>query len=71
VVGSLHSKVENYFEDIKQTLYFSDNKLTTKKINKILQGYNPKNTTLLLCGSERYNNMIIECTNNKFTVCKW
>ena len=71
VVGSLHSRVENYFEDIKQTLYFSDNKLTTKKINKILKGYNPENTTILLCGSERYNNMIIECTNNKFTVCKW
>ena len=69
--GSLKSNSENYFKDIKHKIYYSDNKLTSKKVKKILRKYNPNDTTILLCGSEDYNNMIINTINNKFTVCEF
>jgi NAD(P)H-flavin reductase len=71
VFGSLVAELENHFKDIKQKIFYSDNKLTPKKVNKILDKYSSENTTILLCGSEGYNNMIIDAVNNKFTICKW
>ena len=73
--GSLKNYSENYLQinnnNIKQKIYYSDNKLTSKKINKILKKYNPLNTTILLCGSESYNIMIIDSVDKNFTICKW
>jgi NAD(P)H-flavin reductase len=71
VFGSLAAEKENYFKDIKQKIFYSDNKLTSKKVEKILKKYSSDNTTILLCGNEGYNNMIINAINNKFTICKW
>jgi ferredoxin-NADP reductase len=71
--GSLNNESENYlkFKNIKQKIFYSSNKLTPKKVNKILSKYCSDNTTILLCGSEGYNNMIINAINNKFTICIW
>ena len=71
VFGSIKNKDENIFEDINQKIFYSTNKLTSKKINKILKKYDPFNTTILLCGSELYMNFITDTINNKFTICKW
>ena len=71
VFGSLATESENYFKDIKQKMFYSHNKLTSKKVKKILGKYNSSDTTILLCGSEGYNNMIIDSVKNKFTICKW
>jgi NAD(P)H-flavin reductase len=73
--GSLKNDSENYLQisnkNVKQKIYYSDNKLTYKTISKILKKYNPLNTIILLCGSESYNNMIINSVDKKFTICKW
>lgn len=66
--GSLKKKDENYLI-IKQKIFYSDNKLTFQKINKILQRYDSKNTTLLVCGSESYNKLFLDINN--FTICYW
>ena len=71
VFGSLAAESENYFKDIKQKIFYPDNKLTPKNVEKIVGKYRSDNTTILLCGSEGYNNMIINAINNKFTICKW
>jgi NAD(P)H-flavin reductase len=71
VFGSLATESENYFKDIKQKIFYSHNKLTSKKVKKILGKYNSSDTTILLCGSEGYNNMIIDAVNTKYTIYKW
>ena len=71
VFGSLVSDSENYLKDIKQKIFYSHSKLTPKKVQKILGKYCRKDTTILLCGSEGYNNMITDAINNQFTICKW
>jgi NAD(P)H-flavin reductase len=71
VFGSLVAELENHFKDFKEKIFYSHNKLTPKKVQKILNKYCSDNTTMLLCGSEGYNNMIINAVNNKFTICKW
>jgi ferredoxin-NADP reductase len=71
IFGSLSKETENYFKDIKQKIFYSNKKLTPKKIKKIVKKYNYNNTTILLCGSEQYNNMILDTVNKKFTICKW
>ena len=67
--GSLKDKSENYF-DIKQKIFYTYHKLTPTKIHKILQKYNPSNTTILVCGNDNYNAMIFE-NSKKFNVYKW
>jgi hypothetical protein len=67
----LAAESENYFKYIKQKYFTCINKLTLKKVEKILGKYCCKDTTILLCGSECYKNMIIDAVNNKFTICKW
>lgn len=71
VFGSLTNEAEKYFKDIKQKIFYSNNKLTAKKLKKIISKYNSNNTTILLCGNENYNNMIINAVDNNFTICKW
>jgi NAD(P)H-flavin reductase len=106
IFGSLKNVDENYFDDIMQSVFYSDNKLTQRdnkltqrdnkltqrdnkltqrdnkltqrdnkltprKLNKIVNRYSPDNTTILLCGNESYNNMIIDSLKDRFTVCKW
>lgn len=69
--GSLHNKSDNVFTNIKQKIFYSDNKLTPKKINKIIGKYNSDDTVILLCGTENYNNMILTNIKEKFVVYKW
>jgi ferredoxin-NADP reductase len=69
--GSLHNKSENCFTDIKQKLFYGDNKLTPQKINKIISKYRSTNTIILLCGTENYNNMILNTIKETFVVYKW
>jgi NAD(P)H-flavin reductase len=69
--GSLHNKSDNVFTNIKQKIFYSDNKLTPKKINKIIGKYNSDDTVILLCGTENYNNMILTIIKEKFVVYKW
>ena len=69
--GSLHNKSENCFTDIKQKLFYGDNKLTPQKINKIISKYRSANTIILLCGTENYNNMILNTIKKTFVVYKW
>jgi ferredoxin-NADP reductase len=69
--GSLHNKSENCFTHIKQKIFYSENKLTPEKINKILCKYTSDDTIILLCGIENYNNMIINTIKEKFMVYKW
>ena len=66
--GSLRNEKENCL-DIKQKIFYSDNKLTIKKINKILKKYNSNNTTILVCGNKSYNNLFLNINN--FTICYW
>ena len=71
IIGSLKNENENILNDIKQTIFYSTNKLTSKKIKKIIKKYNPLDTTILLCGSESYNNFVSENITKEFNVCKW
>jgi NAD(P)H-flavin reductase len=68
IFGSLRNEKENCL-DIKQKIFYSDNKLTIKKINKILKKFDPNNTTILVCGNENYNNLFLDVNN--FTICNW
>jgi ferredoxin-NADP reductase len=71
VFGSLKNKNENILNDIKQKIFYSTNKLTSKKIKKIVKKYSPLDTTILLCGSESYNNLVSDSIIKEFCVCKW
>jgi hypothetical protein len=64
----LRNEKENCL-DIKQKIFYSDNKLTIKKINKILKKYDSNNTTILVCGNESYNKLFSDVNN--FTICYW
>ena len=66
--GSLKNEKENCL-NIKQRIFYSDNKLTIKKINKILKKYDSNNTTILVCGNESYNKLFLNMNN--FTICYW
>ena len=68
IFGSLKNEKENCL-DIKQKIFYSENKLTIKKINKILKKYDSNNTTILVCGNENYNNLFLDVKN--FTICNW
>jgi NAD(P)H-flavin reductase len=54
--GSLQNKKEKYF-NLKHKIYYSDNKITTRKINKILKSYSSNNTCLFVCGTESYQKL--------------
>jgi hypothetical protein len=72
--GSLKNDSENYLQignNVKHKLFYSHSKLNEMKIHKILKKYDSSDTTILLCGNESYNNMIIDSVDNKFTICKW
>lgn len=69
VFGSLNNEDENYFTNIKQKIFYSNNKITTKKLQKILKKYDPKSTIILTCGNERYNQLFKDIEN--FVVYKW
>lgn len=66
--GSLHDKRDKYFK-LKHKIYYSDNKINIKKINKILKLYNPKTTCLLICGNENYQNLFLNIPN--YNIYKW
>jgi NAD(P)H-flavin reductase len=68
--GSLRTPAENYFQDIKQKLFYSTNKLTPRKIHKIIKKYKPSNTTIFVCGNKNYMNMLCETIVDKFNICK-
>jgi len=81
--GSLKNESENYFKfsnhkNVKHKLFYSVNKLTSKNIHKILKKYKSSDTTILICGNNNYNNMVIDAVNsfdknygNKFTIYTW
>jgi len=69
--GSLHDKSDNYFTGVNQTIFYSDNKLTPTKINEIMDEYNFDDTVILLCGTENYNNMIVDTVKETFEIYKW
>ena len=66
--GSLHDKKERYFK-LKHKIYYSNNKINIKKINKILNLYDSTNTCLLICGSESYQNLFLNIPN--YNIYKW
>jgi hypothetical protein len=66
--GSLHDKKERYFK-LKHKIYYSNNKINIKKINKILKLYDPTKTCLLICGSENYQNLFLNIPN--YNIYKW
>ena len=66
--GSLKNETENYF-NIKQKIFYTNNKLTVKKINTIIKKYDPENTTILVCGSDNYMKMFNTIKN--FTIYNW
>ena len=86
--GSFKNESENYLKicnnkNVKQKIFYSDsklsdsNKLSSKKVHKILKKYDPSDTTILVCGSNSYNNMIIDAVKSfdlfdkTFDVYKW
>jgi NAD(P)H-flavin reductase len=69
--GSLHNKSENNFTNIKQKIFYSNKKFTPKRLKKIISKYNSDNTVIVLCGTDNYNNMIIDTIKEKFDVYKW
>jgi ferredoxin-NADP reductase len=71
--GSLKNKTDNVLTNIgvKHRIFYFDNKINEKKLNKILKNYDVTETTILLCGSESYNNFITNSINKAFTICKW
>lgn len=68
--GSLRTPAENYFQDIKQKLFYSANKLTPRKIHKIIKKYKPLNTTIFVCGNKNYMNMLCDTIADRFNICK-
>ena len=66
--GSLHDKKERYFK-LKHKIYYSNNKINIKKINKILKLYDPTKTCLLICGSESFQNLFLNIPN--YNIYKW
>ena len=69
--GSLHDKSDNYFTNINQQIFYSDNKLTPTKINEIVDKYNFDDTVILLCGTDNYSNMLLDTIKETFDVYKW
>ena len=66
--GSLHNKKERYLK-LKHKIYYSNNKINIKKINKLLKLYDSTNTCLLICGSENYQNLFLNISN--YNIYKW
>jgi len=69
--GSLNNKNEHCFPNIKQKIFYTNQKLTPKRVNKIITKYDPQNTIVLLCGTENYNLMITDTIKDTFETYKF
>ena len=70
---SFRSKKDIFLANkIKSKLFLSEKnkKLNPKRVKKILKKYDPKNTTIFVCGTESYQEMIISRTE-KYKIIKW
>lgn len=70
---SFRSKKDIFLADkIKSKLFLSDKnkRLNPERVKKILKKYDSQNTTIFVCGTESYQEMIMS-TTEKYKIIKW